>query len=161
MQKSREFDFQESKDLREFIIRNYSQITSDKEDVRDNIRDLMISTYRPEIVTPVVRQLGAFAPKQQQATWGEAAVVLTQFAARKPDTAWCYQEKKSNGTFGAYCHSSESNCTAAKQGSKTATACMQVNGLSTTEWRPSGKGLLNSWYQEQMNTSLPPPFPQP
>jgi hypothetical protein len=161
LEKSREFDFQESKDLREFIIKNYSQITSDKEDVRNNIRDLMISTYRPEIVTPIVRQLRAFSPKQQQATWGDAAVALAGFAARKPDTAWCYQEKKPNSTYGVYCHSSEANCTTAKQGSRTATACIQVSGLSETDWHPVGKGLMNSWYQEQMNTPLPPPFPQP
>jgi len=161
LEKSREFDFQESKDLREFIIKNYAQITSDKEEVRNGIRDLMISTYRPEIVTPIVRQLGAFSPKQQQATWGEAAVALAGFASRKPDTAWCYQEKKSDGTYGAYCHSSNANCVTGKQGSRTATACIQVSGLSQTEWHPTGKGLLNSWYQEQMNSPLPPPFPQP
>jgi hypothetical protein len=161
IEKSREFDFQESKDLREFVIKNYPQITSDKEEVRSNIRDLMISTYRPEIVMPIIRQLGAFSPKQQQSTWGEAAAALTGFAARKPDTAWCYQEKKSNGTYGVYCHSSEVNCTTAKQGSRTATACIQVSGLPETNWHPMGKGLMNSWYEEQMNAPLPPPFPQP
>jgi hypothetical protein len=161
LEKSREFDFQESKDLREFVIKNYSQITSNKEDVRNNIRDLIISTYRPEIVAPIIRRLGAFSPKQQQATWGEAASALAGFAARKPDTAWCYQEKKQNGTYGVYCHSSEANCKTAKQGSSTATACSQVSGLSETDWHPIGGGLMNSWYQEQMKTPLPQPFPQP
>jgi hypothetical protein len=100
----------------------------------------MISTYRPEVVLPIVRQLGAFSPKLQQATWGEAAAAISGFTSRKPDAGWCYQEKKTNGTYGVYCRSSNANCMTAKQGSRTATACSQVTGLSETDWQPTGRG---------------------
>jgi hypothetical protein len=75
-----------------------------------------------------------------------------------PDSAWCYQERKSSGSFGAYCHWSEANCLRAR--SAAATACALVTGLRKTSWRPAPKGYLNSWWQEPMSNLLPPPFPQ-
>jgi hypothetical protein len=162
LEKSREFDFEESKDLREFVIKNYSEITSKDDTVRNNIKDLMLLTYRPGIVNPVVERLRAFSPAQQRSTWDQADAELAGFsAARAPEQAWCYQERKQSGSFGVYCHSSAANCNDAKQGSKTATQCILVGGLSQTGWHPLPKGFKNSWYQEGMADPLPAPFPQP
>ncbi len=160
-EKSREFDFQESKDLREFVVKNYAQITSKDDGVRNGIKDLMLLTYRESTVKPVVARLQAFSPAPQRTTWDLANEQLAGFADRPPDEAWCYQEKKTGGTYGAYCHSSETNCNDAKRGSKTATQCTHVAGLSQTDWHPLPKGLKNSWYQEGMANPLPSPFPQP
>jgi hypothetical protein len=158
-QKSREFDFQESKDLREFVVKNYGQITSKDDGVRNSIKDLMLLTYRESTVKPVVARLQAFSPAQQRSTWDVANAELAGSAARPPDEGWCYQEKKAAGTYGVYCHSSETNCNDAKSGSKTATQCIHVTGLSQTDWHPLPKGLKNSWYQEGMANPLPVPFP--
>lgn len=160
-EKTREFDFQESKDLREFVVKNYAAITSKDDGVRNGIKDLMLLTYREATVKPVVARLQAFSPATQRTTWDVANEQLAGFADRPPDEAWCYQEKKVGGTYGAYCHSSETNCNDAKKGSKTATQCIHVAALSQSNWHPLPKGLKNSWYQEGMANPLPSPFPQP
>lgn len=155
-----EQDRQLSKDLREFVIKYYPD-TGASSDIENRFLAGM-ATFPPDKVAPLLARLSQSAAPEQQKILSQATAAAARISDQTPDAAWCYQERKSNGTYGAYCHLSGTNCEIAKQGSKTATSCAQVSGLGGIKgWHPLGKGLLNSWYQQNMSQPLSPPFPQP
>lgn len=77
-----------------------------------------------------------------------------------PNTASCYQERSENGSYSVHCHWSQDRCDEAKKASRTATACLSVEGLAQSGWRPANRGFMDSWYQLGMSQPLRPPFPQ-
>jgi hypothetical protein len=79
-------------------------------------------------------------------------------ASPGPNAGWCYQETKTSGMFGAYCHWSQANCVTTR--SAAATRCVYVTGLRKTPWRPAPKGIDDSWFDDPLSSPLPPPFPQ-
>lgn len=160
-QKALEFDFQESRDLREFVTKNIDQIISPNTAARASMKVLMLTTYRPEIVASVLDGLSVASPEGQRITWIEAKKEANGIAKILPDQAWCYQEKKGSGKFGVYWHRSENNCNIAKQGSRTAGGCILVSDLPKAGWAPHGGGFMGSWYEEGYENPKPAPFPQP
>lgn len=81
-----------------------------------------------------------------------------------PKQAWCYQErdprKPGEKQYSVYCHWSQDRCNTAKSGSKIATSCALVPNVDTADWQPSAKGYMDSWFQLDRTSPLPPPFPQ-
>ncbi len=77
-----------------------------------------------------------------------------------PETAWCYQEHKSNGPYFVACHKQQADC-AKERGENNPTPgtnCQPVD-LSKAAWAPSQGGLLGSQYSTS-STPFPTPFPQ-
>ena len=72
--KQRDLDLQEKRDLRAFIIQNYSHIFSDDASERDRMKNLLLSTYSAVIVKPVFDNLLTITPKSQQSTWAQGQV---------------------------------------------------------------------------------------
>lgn len=81
-----------------------------------------------------------------------------------PQQAWCYQEQNHSeppgSQYATYCHWSEDRCNEARAASTTATQCAFVTHLDSSGWQPHPDGKMDSWYQAQRASPLPPPFPQ-
>jgi hypothetical protein len=83
------------------------------------------------------------------------------WSAKKPDQAWCYQERKiGDKPFFVACHLYRANCEKARgtNNPTPGTGCVFID-LTTANWTPSAGGYLNSWYQNS-DSQFPAPFPQ-
>jgi hypothetical protein len=83
------------------------------------------------------------------------------WSARKPDQAWCYQERKAGDKpFFVACHLYRVNCETARgtNNPTPGTGCVFID-LKSADWRPIPGGYLNSWRQNS-DSMFPPPFPQ-
>jgi hypothetical protein len=81
--KQRDLELQEKRDLRAFIIQNYSYIFSGDADERDRMKNLLLSTYSAAIVKPVFENLLTITPKSQQSTWAQGQVEATNAAVQQ------------------------------------------------------------------------------
>lgn len=99
IQKQRELESQERRDLREFVSKNDGQIFSADSAARDRMKKLMLATFTPYIVQPVFDSLFAISAPAQQGTWaqarGEAANLAIQQA--QPLVYVHYQDKRDSG----------------------------------------------------------------
>jgi hypothetical protein len=81
--KQRDFDLQEKRDLRGFVVQNYAHIFSDDASERDRMKNLLLSTYSAVVVQPVFDGLFAITSKSQQSTWAQARVEATAAAVEQ------------------------------------------------------------------------------
>ena len=144
------------------LQRDVDKLNQNKQDLQNDLESL--KTQRDSLAKDVTRLAGGIndlpdSGKQVQELKGEAKSAWEKY---RPKEAWCYQERdKANpNLFGAYCHWSQDRCNKAKSYSRTTTACALVPNLDSANWNPSPKGYLDSWYQLNRPSPLPPPFPQ-
>lgn len=102
IQKERELESQERRDLREFVSKNDTQIFSADTQVRERMKKLMLTTFTAEIVQPVIASIFVISPPAQQATWAVARGEADQIAAQQarplgPLVYVHYQDKRDAG----------------------------------------------------------------
>lgn len=116
-----------------------------------------------ESVTALVEKINSLqgTGRQVQELKSEALKACEKYP---PKQAWCYQErdprKPSERQYSVHCHWSQDRCSTAKAGSEMTTSCGLVPNLDTAAWQPSAKGYMDSWFQPDRTSPLPPPFPQ-
>ncbi len=77
--KQRDRDLQEQRDLRTFIVQNYSHIFSDDASERDRMKKIMLTTYSAVIVKPVFDGLFIITSKSsQQSTWAQGQAEVAE-----------------------------------------------------------------------------------
>jgi hypothetical protein len=96
IQKERELQSQERRDLREFVSKNDALIFATDPAPRDRMRKLMLSTFSADIVQPVFDSLLAISSPAQQATWVQARNEAADLAIQqnKPLVYLHYQDKR-------------------------------------------------------------------